>query len=88
MAGRLAGKVALVSGGANTPPHSVKSKFLMPLASATVGISGADGARVADDTASNLSEPAFISGVTAGKPGKYISTCAPTRSLSAGPAPL
>ena len=35
-----------------------------------------------------LHRPAFNSGVAAGKPGKYMSTWPPSRSFSAGPAPL
>ena len=74
--------------GAKNPCQSVKSKSAKPVASATVGISGAACARCADDTASTFTVPAFIIGITAGKPGKYMSTWPPMMSLSAGPAPL
>src|SRR4051812_34794238 len=77
-----------VLAGAKKPCHNVRSKCGSLIASATVGISRAPLARLADDTARSLTVPAFKSGVAAGKPGKYISTWPPRRSLRAGPAPL
>src|SRR5205085_10912351 len=68
--------------------QSVKSKSENPVASATVGISGAACERAPDETASTFTVPAFISGITGGKPGKYISTWPPMMSFRAGPAPL
>src|SRR5277367_6966062 len=56
--------------GAKNPTHKVKSKFAIPVASATVGMSGAVGARVPAETASNLTLPPCIKGTAAGKPGK------------------
>jgi hypothetical protein len=77
-----------VPAGAKKPCHRVRSKFGSLIASATVGTPGAPPARLAEDTARIFTWPPFNSGVAAGKPGKYISTWLPSRSLSAGPAPL
>src|SRR5262249_37274192 len=74
--------------GAKKPCQSVMSKPAMPLASATVGTSGALAERRPDDTAMSLRLPALTCGTAAGNPEKNRSTWPPRRSLSAGPAPL
>ena len=64
------------------------SKSLIPLASATVGTSGATLERLAVETASSFIVPAFTCGTVGGNPEKNMSTCPPRISFSAGPAPL
>ncbi len=75
-----------VAAGAKNANHVASSKPGRP-DSAIVGRSGASGERVAVVTASPRSLPALMWGSAVGRLSNIRSTCPPSRSVIAGPAP-
>ncbi len=75
-----------VPAGATSICQEVRLKPVIP-ASAMVGISGATGRRVADDTASARTLPSRSSGSTGVGSPNIIGMCPATRLVSAGLSP-
>jgi hypothetical protein len=73
--------------GANSPHHWLTAKAGTP-DSAIVGISGRNGERLADDTASERSRPAFVCGNTSSMGIISIWIWSPINAATAGVPPL
>src|SRR5207244_10058232 len=76
-----------VPAGANRPNHTPASRTGRP-ASAIVGTSGAPGLRSREVIASARSLPARTCGIETSTLSNIIETCPPTKSCTAGAAPL